>query len=175
MPKLTSLPRREIGGAATEVLTSSAFTLDVPPSRLCLSLLPMTEIVPQVGGPVTHKSLQGPGRHCKYLNLTGHWTIGSAWECSKLNDEHLPAESKPLPLCSIPCCPGIQDQCGQGFQFPKKSPNSEFLHEFPQFLKPSADQTKCVCGGGLPLISAGLAASVHTEARHPMAKYSYQT
>ena len=83
-------------GSYREVSTSSALTSDVPPSRLCLSLLPMTEIVPQVGGPVTYKSLQGPGRHCKYMKLTGLRTTGSGWECGRLNNEHLSAESKQL-------------------------------------------------------------------------------
>lgn len=46
---------------------------------------------------------------------------------------------------TIPCCPGIQGQCGQSFQFSKKSPKSEFLHEFLQFLKPlPIKQNVCV-------------------------------
>ena len=132
-------------GSYRQASTSSALTSDVPPSRLCLSLLPMTEVVPQVGGPVTYKSLQGPGRHCKYKKLTGRRTIGSGWECGKLNNERLPAESKQLPLGPIPRCPGIQDQRGQSFQFSKKSPQSEFLHEFLQFLNPlHTKQNVCV-------------------------------
>ena len=162
-------------GSYRQASTSSALTSDVPPSRLCLSLLPMTEVVPQVGGPVTYKSLQGPGRHCKYKKLTGRRTIGSGWECGKLNNERLPAESKQLPLGPIPRCPGIQDQRGQSFQFSKKSPQSEFLHEFLQFLKPSAHQTTCVCGGGLPLIFAGLVARVQRPRTLWLNIYSYQT
>lgn len=120
-------------GSYRQASTSSALTSDVPPSRLCLSLLPMTEVVPQVGGPVTYKSLQGPGRHCKYKKLTGRRTVGSGWECGKLNNERLPAESKQLPLGPIPRCPEFRTSVARASNFPRKAPNQNFYMNSSSF------------------------------------------
>lgn len=76
---MSKLPHRgNWRGSCRQASTSQSLTSDVRSIRLCLSLLPMTEVVPQVVRPVTYKSLRAQGGTVNTRNSLDAGQLGVA-------------------------------------------------------------------------------------------------